>query len=63
LAIARWAVEANGGTISATSSSQGSEFRLTLPLAMPPDPPDLESRRRSVADLRGIVAMPRPQST
>ena len=63
LAIARWAVEANGGTISATSSSEGSEFRLTLPFAMPPDPPDLESRRRSVAELRGIVATPRPQST
>jgi signal transduction histidine kinase len=34
LAIARWAVEANDGTIRATSSHDGSTFRIALPLSV-----------------------------
>jgi heavy metal sensor kinase len=33
LAIAKWAVEANGGTIAASSSPAGSTFRIGLPLS------------------------------
>jgi signal transduction histidine kinase len=62
LAIARWAVEANGGTIGAISSSEGSEFRISLPLALLPPRSELESRRHAASDASTIVATRRPLS-
>jgi heavy metal sensor kinase len=44
LAIAKWAVEANGGRMSLASSGVGSVFRITLPRSGPPAHSSMEPR-------------------
>jgi signal transduction histidine kinase len=59
LAIARWAVEANDGTIRATSSRDGSTFRIALPLSV--RPPHGGSSQPAPIETRTVMTGPRLQ--